>query len=75
MEEIEIKPGIRVRKSDIVFTEDLPDGQTRVSTLNATWDCDFPADAIWMLINKDNNNEQVKRPISQMFGVGQHWAG
>lgn len=82
MKEIEIKPGVRVKKSDISFTEDLPGGLTRVSTLNASWDCDFPASVIWDLVNLENIENriafnpqpEVKKPFDGMWGK-QYWVG
>lgn len=80
MKYIEIKPGIKVLKSAIEFTEDLPEGGCRVATLNSTWDCGFSSDMIWQLISLEDLEEslikkqEVKQPFASMWGT-QHWAG
>lgn len=84
MNYIEIKEGIRVKKSAIEFTEDLPDGGCRVATINAVWECGWPSEAIWDLIQAEEIEERIKSKESlynnpttssnNLFGA-QHWNG
>lgn len=79
MNYIEIKQGIKVRKSAIEFTEDLENGGCRVATINSTWDTDFPSAIIWDLIGREDIEEKVaeqtpKQPFEGMWG-NQYWAG
>lgn len=74
---LQIRTGVFVRMSDISFVEDQGNGLTRVATVNASWDIEFPIETLMKLVEADgvrNNNSANNVTSNKLFG-SQYFAG
>lgn len=77
MKFIQLKPGVLVRKSDIVAIEQLEDGGCRVLTLNTSYECPFYYESLMPLLETEDIEETIsvqKQDRINLWG-NQHWAG
>lgn len=74
MKFIQIKEGIIVRKKDIVSIERLEDGGSRVSTINASYDCPFFYESILQLLETEDIEEKTQDSNRNLW-QGQYFAG
>ena len=81
MRYIELKPGLNVKKDEIIYVEDNSDMMScKVFTQIGAFDCIYPSWRIMMLLEQPTLEEQValqpSTPDSTVNHFGaQHWAG
>ena len=79
---IEVKPGTKLRKSEIICIEKIDDMTCKVYTEIGSYDSIYPYSTLAMLLEMGNIEEQISNPLPadkqpdrlNLYGT-QYWAG